>query len=237
MGTLALDIETASPHGKPRDFEDTDYFELVAVAVGYAASPDDDPETAVFLREGGWEDEHTADVLQAVLDWVGDRPVDRTLTYHGTGFDEIHLRNWASEVAEAGAWPEAEAELDRLFAGHVDLAVHAGDAYQDRLRGRATFPKLERLCRWEDIDTGEVRYAEYDFHDGYLAGMGITDEVMQGKHIGVALGEAYVDGIENGLTETATFQELERLLRDYATGDIVPLFELDALFGHPDPEE
>ncbi|WP_267640906.1 hypothetical protein [Haloarchaeobius amylolyticus] len=236
MGTLALDIETASPHGKPPEFTDTDYFELVAVAAGYAASPDDEPETTVFLREGGWDPAHTAAVLRDVVDWVGDRPVDRTLTYNGTNFDEVHLRNWAAALAESGEWPAADSEFDRLFSGHIDLAEHAGEAYQDRLRGRATFPKLEKLCRWEGIDTGEVRYAEYDLDEAYLAGLGITEDVVQGRHIGTALGAAYVEGVENGLAGTATFRELERLLREYATGDIVPLFELDAVFGHPDPD-
>ena len=65
MGTLALDIETASPFESPGggDFDDTQYFEFVACALGYRSDPTADPETTVLLRRGGWDDEYTADLL------------------------------------------------------------------------------------------------------------------------------------------------------------------------------
>ncbi|AEN07726.1 hypothetical protein Halar_0481 (plasmid) [halophilic archaeon DL31] len=41
-GTLAIDVETASPFNDPGwdDFDDTAYFELVAIALGYQSEPD-----------------------------------------------------------------------------------------------------------------------------------------------------------------------------------------------------
>ena len=65
MGTLAIDIETASPKKEPskqEHFSDTSYFELVAIAVGYRDGSG--VESDVLFREGGWEQKHTADLLE-----------------------------------------------------------------------------------------------------------------------------------------------------------------------------
>jgi hypothetical protein len=233
MGTLALDIETASPFESPGgdDFDDTRYFELVAIGLGYRATPDAEPETTVLLRRGDWDDEHTVDLLDRLLRWCDDRDVDRLLTYNGEGFDLVHLRHWVDEAAAAGHAGFAE-RFDRLTTSHIDLKHLATERYRDRLPGRASFHKLERVCRWEGIEMPETRYADYDLNPDFLRGAGVPehDTVVEGRHLGSGLGAAYVEGIAAGLDDRLTYRELERLLRDYARSDVAVLFALaDAL--------
>jgi len=40
----------------------------------------------------------------------------------------------------------------------------------------------------------------------------------------------YVNLRASGATDTKTYRQLEQMLVDYATGDIIPLFELDLNF-------
>lgn len=233
MGTLALDIETASPFESPGgdEFDDTRYFELVAVGLGFRPAPTADPETTVFLRRGDWADDHTADLLERTVAWCAQRDVDRLLTYNGEGFDLVHLRAWAAELAAAGV-SDVCRDLDALTAAHVDLKGPATERYRDRLPGRATFHKLERVCRWEGIDVAETRYDDYDLNPDFLRGAGVPPSAtsVDGRHVGQGLGAAYVEGVAAGLTDSLTCRELERLLRDYTTSDVAVLFELaDAL--------
>ncbi len=233
MGTLALDIETASPFESPGgdEFDDTRYFELVAVGLGYRPDPNADPELAVFLRRGGWTVEHTADLLARTMEWCLSREADRLLTYNGEGFDLVHLRNWADEVAAAG-YTDIGDRLDRLTARHLDLKHPATERYRDRLPGRASFHKLERVCRWEGIDVEETRYDDYDLNFDFLRGASVPehDAVVEGRHVGQGLGAAYVEGVAAGLDDRLTYRELDRLLRDYARSDVAMLFALaDAL--------
>ena len=232
MGTLALDIETASPFESPGpdEFDDTRYFELVAVALGYRGQ-EVEPETTVFLRRGGWDDDHTAALLERAVEWCDGRPVDRLLTYNGEGFDLVHLRTWADDLAAAGDVDLRE-DLAALSGEHVDLKHPAADRYRDRLPRRASFHKLDRVCRWEGIDVAETRYADYDLNPDFLRGAGVPadEHVVEGKHVGQGLGAAYVDGVEAGLDDRLTYRELGRLLRDYARSDVAVLFALaDAL--------
>lgn len=52
-GRFAIDIETVSPsldhYEKPPDFEDPQYFELLAVVLGYE-SPDSERKTEMLFR-------------------------------------------------------------------------------------------------------------------------------------------------------------------------------------------
>jgi len=82
MGLLAIDIETASPFNEPQnqeDFQDTEYFELVAIALGYRPSEDSDTETAVLFRQGDWEPEATAELLDRLVSWCDQREINRTI--------------------------------------------------------------------------------------------------------------------------------------------------------------
>ena len=108
MGSLALDIETASPfEGKPFNGDDTDTLAWVAIAVAYDDGSGSEPDAEVFFRDGGWEDKHTADLLNRFITWCEGRDIERTLTYNGSGFDLRHMANWADDLAEASVRPNA----------------------------------------------------------------------------------------------------------------------------------
>lgn len=224
MGILAIDIETASPDKEPskqEHFRDTSYFELVAIAVGY--SDGDEMESDVLFREGGWEREHTADLLERLFSWCDGRDIEKVLTYNGNGFDRIHLENWSRSLDENGVTTDMSQRIGSLFAHHRDLAEMSSNKYRSRISGGGT--SFERICRWEDIDVVETRYADYDLHEGVHEEYGTQ---LEGRHIGESLGEMYVDLHVSGATDTTTYRQLKRMLADYAVGDVIPLFELDA---------
>lgn len=229
---LAIDIETASPHGEPGrgDFRDTDYFELVAVGLGHQPAPDAEVETTVCFRDGDWGPEATADLLRRVQDWCAERPADAVLTHNGANFDELHLRTWADAVAAADHYPEAPADYDALFADHVDLNPLAVARYADRLPDWRDTVSLEDVCEWEGIDLPRTRYRDYDL-GGLADHPAIDSDHVGNAHVGRVLGEAYVDGLVRGDPDAATTAELERLLVDYTTADVAPLFELARRFG------
>lgn len=228
---LAIDIETASPHKEPGrdDFQDTSYFELVAVGLGYQPDPDEEVETEVLFRDGGWDVESTNDLLQRVETWCRDREADAILTHNGERFDKIHLNGWAQEVTEEGYWPEANERINLLFSSHIDLNPLAVERFQDRLESWRDLVKLEDVCDWEDIHIPATRYDEYDI--GRLTQHEAIDVPhVTNVHIGEVLGEAYVEHKIRGTTDTQQFQELEQLLRDYTKADIEPLFQLARRF-------
>lgn len=222
-GRLALDIETASPHGAPSDFRNTADFELVAVGLGSRVG--DDTEVTVVLREGDWGTEHTADLLRRVVGWC-ERRGGPVLTYNGSAFDEHHLRAWARAVADDGVWPEAADRVDALFSDHVDLAPLAATAYPHAVRPNRAIPALWKACDEAGIDQPTVWYDDYDLPKGYLERLGVDGAKVTGSHVGEALGERYVEGVVENLEGTRTHAELTRLLVDYAAGDIEPLFSL-----------
>ncbi|KAB1187893.1 MULTISPECIES: hypothetical protein [Haloferax] len=227
-GRLALDIETASPRGEPTDFQNTADFELVAVGLGYHDG-DGDAKVEVLLRDGGWEAEHTADLLRRVVEWC-EAHGGPVVTYNGEFFDEHHLRAWATTVADEGVWPDAPSRVDALFSNHVDLGTLAATAYPNAVRPNREIPALWKACDEAGIAQPTVWYDDYDLPPNYLDRLGIDDRHVKGAHVGEALGEQFVDGVVAGLDHTHTHAELTRLLVDYAAGDIEPLFSLhDAL--------
>lgn len=230
---LAIDIETASPVESPGrgEFQDTEFFELVAVGLGYQLGPDASVETTVLFRDGGWGAAATADLLERTIAWCEDRPADAVLTHNGTRFDEVHLSAWAEEVAAAGAYPDAIEHFDALFETHVDTNTLAADAYADRLESWQNGVSLEDACEWTGIPVAETRYADYDIDSLVASSTAITEPKVSNVHIGEALGEAYVDHVAAGRTDTPTFRELEQLLLEYTTSDIAPLFELARALG------
>lgn len=230
-GLLAIDIETASPHKEPgRDnFQNTSYFELVAVGLGYQARPGETIETDVLFRDGGWDGESTSDLLQRVDAWCREQDADGILTHNGERFDEIHLKGWAQQVAEQGHWPKAHERISSLLSTHTDLNPLAVERYQHRLESWRDLVKLEDVCDWEDVPVPETRYDDYAI--GKLTQHeAIDDPYVTNIHIGEVLGEAYVEHKIRDTTETQQFQELERLLQHYTEADIEPLFKLARRF-------
>ena len=184
MGTLALDIETASPFEEPADGgDDTAYFEWLSVAVGYVADGRSDPETAVLFRRGGWVAEYTAALLDRLLDWTGVRP-------------------------------HALADLTDCLVHPVDVARAAADRHEETLWDDQVILPDWKAYELEGIDNETVWYDDYAFDDGYLTGLGVDHGSVKGAHLGRELGERYVDGVVAGIEDTRTFRELKRLLVD-----------------------
>jgi len=235
MGTLVLDIETASPGEEPpADANDTRYFEWVAVGLAYVDALDDHPETAVLFRRGDWADEHAVDLFERLFDWCGQRAVDRVLTYNGAWFDVEHLCNWARDLDDS----TDASLLDRthaLFENHVDVALAAADEFADEL-----WDDQHVLPDWKaydlaGVDADGVWYEDYDFPDTYL------DEVdgrsVQGRHVGRVIGERYVDNVAAGIEGTSVHRELRRLLEDYCESDVADLVALYVALGGPDLDD
>ena len=219
--TLALDVETASPFQTPGydDFDDTAYFEPVAVALGHRSTHGADPETTVLFRRGGWDDAHTADLIARTCAWVTDRAEadEPLLTYNGAGFDAVHLREWADRCAAAR--PDLPDGVADLFADHRDVAPVAAYRFADRpFTGR--FPRFEEACAWAGVDAPATRYADYDLDPALVDR--VDDDEVTGQAVGQVLGEAYVDRVAADESPGA----LERLLADYAASDVTPLFAL-----------
>lgn len=179
----------------------------------------------MLFREGGWEQENTARVLELMLSWCEGRDVENVITYNGNNFDLIHLRNWAESLDQNGVADDMFQRVDSVFTQHRDLAELSFDKYRNQISGGGT--SFETICGWEDIDVVETKYSDYDLHESVHAEYGSK---VEGWHIGESLGEMYVNLRASGATDTKTYRQLEQMLVDYATGDIIPLFELDLNF-------
>ena len=239
MGTLAIDIETASPFEEPgHDENDTRFFEWVSIGMAYTEGRLDEPETTVLFRRGGWDSVHTADLFQRVIDWCDGRDIEKTLTYNGAYFDLKHLLNWAEELEQAGEWNGLTTEVRSSFPHHIDLAEAATEIHKDELQdGQPKIPDW-RSYQIEDIDNDSIWYDDYDVHPDYWDNLGIEDRFVKGEHIGQALGETYVEAVANGSEDLEIYQELEELLYDYSISDIADLFTLyDSLGGTELDEE
>ena len=235
MGTLALDIETASPFEEPpENATDTEHYEWVAVSLAYVDELDETPTVEVLFRRGDWTDAHTVDLFERLFEWCEERPVDRVLTYNGTWFDGRLLLSWAGEL-DASANAGFRRRLEELFENHVDVALAAADAYADEL-----WEDQHILPDWKaydlaGIDNDSVWYDDYDFPDVYLSE--IDEPAVQGKHVGRVLGERYVENVDVGIEATSVHRELTRLLTDYCRSDVADLIELYAALGGPALDE
>jgi len=115
--------------------------------------------------------------------------------------------------------------VDSVFTQHRDLAELSFDKYRNQISGGGT--SFETICGWEDIDVVETKYSDYDLHESVHAEYGSK---VEGWHIG-SLSERctsiFVPAVQ---PIRKTYRQLEQMLVDYATGDIIPLFELDLNF-------
>ena len=235
MGTLVLDIETASPFEEPpENSNETRYFEWFAVGLAYVDDLDDDPETAVLFRRGDWGDAHTTDLFERLFDYCDQRTVDRVLTYNGAWFDAKHLLNWA-EALDATAESEIHARTEHLFENHVDVALAAADEYADELWDDQHILPDWKAYDLAGIDNDSVWYDDYEFPDTYLDE--IDGKAMQGRHIGRVIGERYVDNVTAGIEATSVHGELTRLLEDYCRSDVADLVALYTTLGGPDLDD
>lgn len=235
MGTLVLDIETASPFEEPpENSNETQYFEWVAIGVAYVDDLSETPETEVMFRRGGWDDEYTVDVFERLFEWCDDRSIDRVLTYNGAWFDAVHLLNWADTVADRVEY-DLLGRVENLFENHIDVALAAADTYSEEL-----WDDQEIIPDWKaydlaGIDNDSVWYDDYEFPERYLED--IDGPAVSGKHIGQVLGTKFVRNVEAGIQDTATHQELKRLFEDYCRSDVADLIELYIALGGPDIDD
>ena len=235
MGTLVLDIETASPFEEPpENSNDTKYYELFAVSLAYANDLESTPETEVLFRRGNWEDTHTTDLYQRMFEWCDERNVDRLLTYNGTWFDGKHLLNWAQEI-DATTNQDFSDQTETLFENHVDIALAAADEYSDELWDDQHILPDWKAYNLAKIDNDSIWYDNYEFPPTYLSE--IDDSGVQGKHIGQVLGERYVDNVTAGIEETSVHRELTQLLKDYCRSDVADLIKLYTTLGGPTLDE
>jgi len=235
MGTLVLDIETASPFEEPpENSNDTAYFELFAFGLAYVEDLDDQPETTVLFRQGGWDDAYTIELFERLFDWCDQREIDRLLTYNGAWFDAKHLFNWAAEL-DASTDTEIHARTEALFENHIDVALAAADEYADELWDDQHILPDWKAYDLTNIDNDSVWYDDYQFPDSYLDG--VDGKAMQGKHIGQVIGERYVENVTAGLEATSVHTELTRLLKDYCTSDVANLVDLYTALGGPDLDD
>lgn len=231
MGTLVLDIETASPFEEPpKNSNETKYYEWIAVSLAYADDVDGTPETEVLFRRGDWDDTHTIDLYRRMFEWCEQRDVERLLTYNGAWFDGKHLLNWASEI-DAATDHNLRDRTEALFENHVDVALAAADEYADEL-----WEDQDILPDWKaydlaGIDNDSVWYDDYEFPETYLSE--IDEPAVQGKHIGRVLGERYVDNVVAGIESTSVHRELTQLLEEYCRSDVADLVELYTKLGGP----
>ncbi|QSG02890.1 hypothetical protein [Natranaeroarchaeum sulfidigenes] len=231
MGTLVLDIETASPFEEPpENSNDTKYYEWFAVSLAYADELENTPETEVLFRRGDWGDTYTIDLYQRMYEWCDQRDVERLLTYNGAWFDGKHLLNWATET-DAATEHDYRGRTERLFEHHIDVALAAADEYSEELWEDQHILPDWKAYKLAAIDNDGVWYDDYEFPDTYLSE--IDGSAVQGKHIGQVLGERYVDNVEAGIEETSVHRELTRLLEDYCTSDVADLIELYTTLGGP----
>jgi hypothetical protein len=229
MGTLVLDIETASPFEEPpENANETQYFEWVAVGLAYVDELHDTPETDVLFRRGNWDDAYTHDLFEQLFGWCDQRTIDRLLTYNGTWFDGKHLLNWAREL-DATSNTQVRQRTEALFENHIDVALAAADEYSNELWDDQPILPDWKAYELAEIDNDSVWYDDYDFPDTYLSE--IDGPAVQGKHIGQVLGEKYVDNVDAEIESTSVHQELTRLLNDYCTSDVADLVDLYTTLG------
>ena len=231
MGTLVLDIETASPFEEPSEnSNDTQYFEFFAVSLAYADDLNDTPETEVLFRRGDWDDQYTIDLYERLFEWCDHRSIDRLLTYNGTWFDGTHLLNWAHDLDD-GVDRSFLARTEALFENHIDVALAAADEYESELWDDQPILPDWKVYDLVGIDNDSVWYDDYDFPDTYLSG--IDGKAVQGKHIGQTLGNKYVQNAEAGIEHTSVHRELTQLLTDYCLSDVADLIDLYTALGGP----
>ena len=226
-GRFAIDIETVSPpldhYEKPPDFQDPQYFELLAVVLGYE-SPDGEKETEMLFRTSD-APEDELDLIARTLDWLEERAGDTYLTYGGEFFDVPQLigRGEARPLEN----PDEQQTVDRLQRlltnewKHNDLQKPAWDAFGD-------YTRFEEACANGDIEPEETHWAEFE-HGVNL------DEIRPSKFQGfekvinkdiTVFGERYLELADVGATETLTFRSLRNLLEHYGQEDTIHLFSL-----------
>jgi len=209
---LAVDIETTSLKQNP-NFRDTNDWKLVAVGMGHRGKSGEIETEVMFKRYGKGMDFL---LVNGVGEWMCERGglSKPTLTYNGTRYDEIHLKNWDT----------LSNNMEKVFQQHIDLCKMVDGS-------------LEEACRSMGIEVEETYYDDYSLPNEVYRRKPSDRDYVTGKDVGEFLGEIYLDAVEhiyeNDLVDegppedfTDEYMELHRMLEHYAEADIRPLFEL-----------
>lgn len=227
MATFAIDIETASPFDEPDDFSDTEYFEPVCIGIGYF--PDNGtPITDVLFRSGPWGPQYDARLIDEMFQFYNQfDDIDRTLTFNGSSFDCIHLRNWASDASEEDA--NATRKTEQVLSNHIDIMPIAVDQCREPLdlEDWRSYVKLEDACDIAGATIPPVYHEDYDLSEEYIEAARTEDDEpnITNKQMPV-LTEAYVNLLVSGKTDSTEFAALKTALHDYTRADIEPLYTL-----------
>jgi hypothetical protein len=179
MGTLVLDIETASPFEEPpENSNDRKYYGWFAVSLAYADDMANTPETEVLFRRGDWEVPHTIDIYQRMFGWCDQRDINRLLTYNGAWFDGKHLLNWAQEIDATTNHSFLE-RTEAVFENHVDVALAAADEYADELWDDQHILPDWKAYNLAEIDKDSIWYDNCEFPPTYLSE--IDESGVQGR--------------------------------------------------------
>ena len=226
-GRFAIDIETVSPsldrYERVPDFRDSQYFELLAVVLGYEAS-DGKREAEMLFREAQGPDGEL-DLVTRTCDWIEARAGETFLTYGGTSFDVPHLLGRArAAAAESPGRADAVRRLEELLETnleHVDVQPPVWEAFGE-------YTRLEEACEAVGIDTEDTRWADFEHGidlDELRPAKYRGDETVVNRDIPV-FGERYLALADVDATETVTFRALRDLLDHYGREDVAHLFEL-----------
>jgi hypothetical protein len=155
-------------------------------------------------------------LVNGVGEWLRERGglSKPTLTYNGTRYDEIHLKNWDT----------LSNTMEKVFQQHIDLCKMVDGS-------------LEEACGSMGIEVEETYYDDYSLPNEVYRHKPSDRDYVTGKDVGEFLGEIYLDAVEhiyeNDLVDegppedfTDEYMELHRMLEHYAEADIRPLFEL-----------
>ncbi|MDY7083389.1 MAG: hypothetical protein SXQ77_13545 [Halobacteria archaeon] len=228
MSRIALDIETISPGYSPHgsDFQNSDFFELLAVGLGYdSGDGDEDEDESIVLFREDTSPESELRLVERVCDWIEERATgtDTLITYNGNDFDLIHLKGRASRTADEIQDSRGSETVERIR--RLDEMEHC-DLMKDVEQSYGARRSFEYVCRDHGIDIESVEWEDYDHgldFDSWRRMEDIGKKVVINSDI-ARVGETYLALAEEGGGER--YAEIRKLLEDYTLSDVRPLFEL-----------
>lgn len=167
--------------------------QVVAIGVGEYDADSATGESEVLVLGDFSGDERS--LIRGAYDWLNSRGHQTLVTYNGRGFDMGFLSARIKKLEWEDTHPILECEKN-----HVDPFV------QYREKAEATgvkFPNLEELLDYYSIPV----------HTTWWNGSELTN-----VRFGEELAAKYIFALEHGVWTRA--EELERVIRDYAVGDI-----------------
>jgi len=208
MDRVALDIETIATTEDP-DFNDPSHWIPFAVALGHHSGAMGEPDVNVIFRENN-SIKAEARLLNDTIDWIADRCASNELellTYNGESYDLPIMKHRAREIRSSNPGSNIVERLVLL----LKTATHTDLILEMK----------EREGYWVSLDDA------LDQHD-----ITADEPTWLGKPVtGADMPEM---GLE--LLSDRPNADLREAVRQYASSDVGPLFELrDRLKKTPEP--